>query len=81
MFGNPQKRTNNGICMNIPVVALGFSMNLCFMHVCAFAFLHISKSATTIKCDSPSFSHLSLLPFSPTSCQPLWPKVREVRGY
>ncbi len=30
--------------------------------VCGLAFLHISRSAITVKCDSPSFSHLFLLP-------------------
>lgn len=81
MSGNPQNRTNGGICMNILLVASGSSVNPCFMHVCAFAFLHISKSATTVKCDSPSFSHLFLLPLYPTSCQLLCPRVRGVRGY
>lgn len=50
--------------------------------VCTSAFLHISKSATTVECDFPSFSHLSSLPLSlPHPVRALWPGVKEVRGY
>lgn len=64
--------------MCVALLALGFCVTLCCsvrihvcMCVCSLEFLHISRSATTLECDSPSFSHLSSLPILPlSSCQP-----------